>query len=358
MCFAFMLRIFLQRKHADCRCKSVFCVGERTFYDTLMYAIMPVIRGVAYGAARRGVSVEELCRRAGVSLQELDDAQKRVPHQIGIAMWEQALHLTADAVLGLHIGQQASPGIIGMIGHLMQSSPTLGEAFRQLEHYNLLITDMLFYSAAVEGAYFVCRYTPAAEWLALSPHTAQHAVAQAMAGTLQVFQLLSSQPIRPQKVTLQAAPAQRQVYEQFFGVPVAFEQEQNALYFPARLAGEPVVTFNSQLMYLLQQSSNQELAQQAASFSERVRQQLLRLAGHHWPTVEEIAASLQLHPRQLQRQLEEEGSSFRQLLDQVRQTLSRAFLQSRNLNQQQLAELLGYSDASSYRRALRRWKQA
>ncbi|WP_394330763.1 helix-turn-helix domain-containing protein [Cesiribacter andamanensis] len=110
-------------------------------------------------------------------------------------------------------------------------------------------------------------------------------------------------------------------------------------------------------MQLLQLSSAQALARQHASFGDRLRSQLLRLAGHHWPTLEELAGSLQLHPRQLQRQLEQEGSSYRQLLDEVRQTLSQAFLQSRSLSQQQLAELLGYSDASSYRRALRRWRQ-
>ncbi|WP_040397369.1 AraC family transcriptional regulator ligand-binding domain-containing protein, partial [Cesiribacter andamanensis] len=185
-----------------------------------MYAIMPVIRGIVYGAARRGASAELLCQRAGLRLSDLDEGEKRVPHPIGIAVWEQALLLTGDETLGLHLGQQASPGIVGMIGHLMQSSPTLGEAFRQLEQYNLLVTDMLFYTAAVEGPHFVCRYGPAAEWLALSPHTAQQAVAQAMTGTLQVFGLLSSQPVRPLKVSLQAETRHRQAYEHIFGVPV------------------------------------------------------------------------------------------------------------------------------------------
>jgi AraC-like DNA-binding protein len=357
ICFVFMALFFIQRKRMNCPGKSVFCVRSRTFYDKPMYAIMPVIRGIVYGAARRGASADAICQGAGLSLAELDEGQKRVPHPIGIAVWEQALLLTGDETLGLHIGQQASPGVVGMIGHLMQSSPTLGEAFRQLEQYNLLVTDMLFYTAAVEGPYFVCRYTPAAEWLALSPHTAQQAVAQAMAGTLQVFGLLSSQPVRPLKVSLQADPRHHQSYEQFFGVPVAVGQAHNALFFPARLAQEPVVTFNSELMQLLQFNSEQALAQQHSSFGDRLRQQLLRLAGHHWPTLEELASSQQLHPRQLQRQLEAEGSSYRQLLDEVRQALSQAFLQGRSLNQQQLAELLGYSDASSYRRALRRWRQ-
>jgi hypothetical protein len=101
-----------------------------------MYAIMPVIMGIVYGAVRRGASAEAICQGAGVSIRELDQAQQRVPHKTGIAVWEQAIQQTGDGAIGLYIGQQASPGIIGMIGHLMQSSPTLGEAFRQLEHYN------------------------------------------------------------------------------------------------------------------------------------------------------------------------------------------------------------------------------
>lgn len=322
-----------------------------------MYVIMPVIRAIVYGAARRGASPECICQAAGVSLADLNQAQQRLFHTTAIAIWEQAIEQTGDETLGLSIGQQASPGIVGLIGYLMQSSPTLAAAFRQLEVYNSLITDMLYYHAAIEDHSFVCRFRPSAAWLALSPQTAQQAVLHAMAGTLQVFELLCGKQIRPQQVKLQSGAAQRSLYEQFFSATVFVDQEENALFFPARLADEPLVTFNDGLMRLLQQQASQELlVQHQRGVAELLRGQLLKQAAQHWPSLEEVASQLQLHPRQLQRSLAAEGCSYRQLLEQVRQQLNEGLCQQGNYSQQRLADYLGYSDTSTYRRALRRWK--
>ena len=83
----------------------------------------------------------------------------------------------------------------------------------------------------------------------------------------------------------------------------------------------------------------------------QVRQ--LLLAGE--PPLETVAEQLGLAPWSLQRRLRDEGLSFSQLVDGVRRELATHYLGQPQLPISQLAPLLGYSEASAFSRAFRRW---
>ncbi|MBF6237253.1 AraC family transcriptional regulator [Nocardia otitidiscaviarum] len=69
-----------------------------------------------------------------------------------------------------------------------------------------------------------------------------------------------------------------------------------------------------------------------------------------------VAAQLYMSQRTLSRRLHEEGTSFRALLDEVRQTLSEELLDHTDMTTEQVAARLGYAEAASFIRAFRRWK--
>jgi AraC-like DNA-binding protein len=57
----------------------------------------------------------------------------------------------------------------------------------------------------------------------------------------------------------------------------------------------------------------------------------------------------------MQRKLKEEGASFRELLDDTRRQLADQYSKDSTLSSSELAYLLGFSEASSLRRATKRW---
>lgn len=85
-----------------------------------------------------------------------------------------------------------------------------------------------------------------------------------------------------------------------------------------------------------------------------VRNLLVRNPGEI-PDQTAVAADLYMSSRTLSRRLNEEGTSFRALLDEVRQMLAEELLDHTDMTTEQVAARLGYAEAASFIRAFRRW---
>ena len=89
--------------------------------------------------------------------------------------------------------------------------------------------------------------------------------------------------------------------------------------------------------------------------SYRAREVIIRRLPDGEPRRDEVAGELCMSERTLQRRLEEEATSFVQLLDDTRRELAEQYLGRLHLSLAQAAYLLGFSDQSSFFRACRRW---
>ena len=68
-----------------------------------------------------------------------------------------------------------------------------------------------------------------------------------------------------------------------------------------------------------------------------------------------MADRLSIHPRALRRRLEAEGTSYRDLLAEVRARLAIEYLRQTAMTNEEIASRLGYSDAANFRHAFARW---
>ncbi|MGX8847036.1 helix-turn-helix transcriptional regulator, partial [Pseudomonas aeruginosa] len=76
----------------------------------------------------------------------------------------------------------------------------------------------------------------------------------------------------------------------------------------------------------------------------------------HLPDMQTLAMELHLTVRTLRRRLDDEGSSYRLLLDEVRQALAEELLATGAIRLEEIAERLGYGEVSNFIHAFRRWK--
>ena len=70
---------------------------------------------------------------------------------------------------------------------------------------------------------------------------------------------------------------------------------------------------------------------------------------------ESIAKKLYRSRSTLQRQLNSEGTSYREILESTRQALAEKYLQDSDYSQAQVAFMVGFSDQSNFARAVKRW---
>ncbi len=323
-----------------------------------MWVSMTIIRDIVYGAIRCGADAGELYKRSGLSEEKLSDNKATLNLEQAQNVWKEAVNLTNDDLLGLHIGENSTPSIVGLVGHLMQSSPTLKDAFENLCRFNTLVTDVFTYHVFSEKEYFILEFTPHEIWQENYPETAKQAVMQAMSGSLHVCQLLTGKKLLPQKVDFAwNSPKNKAEYDRIFGQHLNFNRDENRLYLRAEDAQLPVIGYNRELQEVFRSLLQKALdeAQDLETTSSQVKRILAEKFRDHLPSLHEISDQLHVTSRSLQRKLKEENTSYQELTDELRKNLALGLLRSHKYTINEIAYRLGYAEPSVFRRAFKRW---
>jgi len=168
------------------------------------------------------------------------------------------------------------------------------------------------------------------------------------------------QPLHPLRVELTRPVSHQEIYEAHYGCRVRFNAHHNKIVFRTGDLELPFATYNPELLATLNPQLECEIAsrktQQTAS--SRAKRVLKRLLGGQCIAIHGVAKELGMSSRTLQRQIAEEGRSFRLLLSDARRELARLYLLHPSLGLSQVASLLGYEDANSFLRAFRVWEGA
>jgi AraC-like DNA-binding protein len=319
-----------------------------------MFAHMPIIRDILYGAASRGASLNDLCLKLPISVEELSDSEKSVDFEKAYRAWELAVSSTHDHLLGLHLGETATPSILGLIGHLMQSSPDLLTAYQQVCKHAALATDMFIYSIESTEDQTLLKYEPARLWLNISETSARQAVEQAMAGTLNVFYLLSGKRVSPIHTQFSfGKPKSRTEYERVFG-SVTFAKKENTLLFKTADLTNKITSYDRSLFSLFNKIIQEKLEKLARknSLSDQIKRILTQEFKGQIISAGTLATHLNMSVRTFQRKLNEEGTTYRELSLNLRKELAILLLKKQGSSVRDVARMLGYSEASALRKAL------
>ncbi len=165
-------------------------------------------------------------------------------------------------------------------------------------------------------------------------------------------------PVRALRVELARNATHREIHEAHYGCPVKFKARRNAIFFRTTDLDLPFVTYNAELLAMLSPQLDQELARRKAeqTLVAKVKWVLVRLLGGHQPGIMTVAKELGMSSRTLQRRITEDGTSFRQLVNDARRELARQYLLQPSLELGETACLLGYEDPNSFFRAFREWE--
>ena len=152
------------------------------------------------------------------------------------------------------------------------------------------------------------------------------------------------------------APADAAPYRAAFGCPIAFDAARNSLLFAYADLTTSLPTSNPTLAETHERFAGEYLRHfDQALVSYRAREVIIRRLPDGEPRRDQVAVELCMSERTLQRRLEEEATSFVQLLDDTRRELAEQYLGRLHLSLDQAAYMLGFADQSSFFRACKRW---
>ncbi|PRA71266.1 AraC family transcriptional regulator [Pseudomonas sp. MYb187] len=301
----------------------------------------------------QGVDCRRLFQILGMNYAALNDADARFPQDGMTRLWQEATLSTGNPAIGLGMARAVRPSAFHVVGYAVMSSHTLLEGIESLVRYQRIIG---------EGADLALQATDEGYDLTLAIHGDRlPSTRQSAEGSLAYFlafcRWLANRPLQLRRVCFRSeAPQDPGPYAEVFQAPLQFEAERYALCFERADLQAPLPTANAGLAKLHQRFADDYLTRFAdGQVTHQVRLLLCRLLPQGEPRREAMAQALLLSERTLQRRLQEEGSSFHQLLDDTRRTLAEQYLAQPGLSLQEISYLLGFSAPSNFFRAFRRW---
>ena len=294
-----------------------------------------------------------ILEQAGVSRSLLQDADGRVPHSAMMKFWNRALVLTGDEHLGIHLAEAAPMQSFEVHAYAMLSSSTLREALRRACRYQRLIheaTDLVFEEGAHEG---VLRHA-----LPGGRPVPRHPAEFLATLWVRIGRLVTGTPWAPRLVCFaHEQPNAAGEHARVFQAPVQFSGGFTAMHFPNEILDTSNPHADAHLARLLDRYAEGLLKHIVSRHSPaaRLRAWLVEVFSSGSPTAASAARALHMSVRTLHRHLREEGTSFRELLDQLRQEQAVALLSNPRYSIAEVGFLLGFGEISSFSRAFKRW---
>jgi AraC-like DNA-binding protein len=172
-----------------------------------------------------------------------------------------------------------------------------------------------------------------------------------------VMEEVISRPMPKRKVRFAfPPPAHAKQYSELLGIEPEFDAPAHQIVVDANFRKIPMPQANAATLRHCQAQLQAIVARRKTwgGTSGRVRDMLLRHPAMG-PDMEAVAAELRMTSRNLRRMLEAENTSFRNLADEVRQTLAEELLGLGKFSVKDVAARLGYSEVSSFTNAFKRW---
>ena len=253
---------------------------------------------------------------------------------------------------GLLVGQRGGVSSLGLVGALMQHSPTVDAALRSLTLHMHLRTRGGVPTRSVEGKWATLGYAIYQRGMAGSACAYDVAIAIAF----NIMRTLCGVDWLPSEVHFsRAKPHDTGPYRRFFRSPLRFDAERTAIVFARRWLDQPLPGSDEALHRLLETQIAEREALDVEDLAERVRCALRTMLVTGRGAEEHVAELFSIHPRSLHRRLRAQGTSLRKLIEEGRCEIACQLLRDTNMNVSEIANVLDYADATALTRAFGRW---
>jgi AraC-like DNA-binding protein len=302
-----------------------------------------------------GVSVRDLFARTGVDAAQLEDAQARISHRQRLAIYRNAKRLAKRSDIGLLAGARQRLSDYGIYGYAMVSSRTFGDALLfSLDHVTMAGPAVRQISFRIEGGTTAILRSHGLDALGdLLPFAAEFW----RSSVTSLFSRVLESPFPTKRMIFPfSAPVHWRNYERLFNCPIDFDADRMEWHFDAKVLDMPCPNANPITAKICQQVCDVVMTERPgeSELVRRIRAACLN-SPSRFPAAAEIASELGLSLRTFHRRLADNGLSYQFIVDEMRRSLATELLENTHMGIDQLAQRVGFADATSFRKAFKKW---
>ncbi|MEP1931563.1 MAG: helix-turn-helix domain-containing protein [Roseibium sp.] len=283
----------------------------------------------------------------------LDDPQGVVPITAWHGVFEHVANVLENDAIMFDLFNQVEIGCFSLFDYLFSCAPSLKAACQAWIKFIPIRTNAyrMIFQETETGGYV--------EWPVLDGRGEwrQNMFARIGWATQQLEHALnmSAPPIQIELAT--HAPHSTSSFQRKYQGRIRFGANHNRILFPKTLLDQPLRVNDTHLYAIIVKSASQELEKfgHLESPLSRVANEIAANLSDGGYTLPKIAAKLGMSQRAIQRLLEKEGITFRKLNEEIRKSAAERYLKSTNLPMKEIAYLLGFSELSTFSRAVKLW---
>lgn len=305
----------------------------------------------------------ETCRSHGIltdnPLEDLGldpsvklDAEARIPESKLISLW-QLIEKHEVQGAGLKIGTTINPNAKGILASWISQSTNLREALTTFRQHIALMNPSESWAVEDDKASAILSFS-------LTPGLGYPTIAieRSMSAMVAWARSLSGQDLKLQKASFTfKMPAYLSLFHDIFGPNVEFNCPQNQLILDQETLDLPIISNNPYLRNIIKEKALQTLSeiQDATTLRSQVKNMIEKaLVSGESLNIQQASQNLCISRQTLFRQLKQENTDFKSLLDEVKKEQAVTMLMAgQNITSVSLS--LGYKDNSSFYKAFHRW---
>lgn len=284
--------------------------------------------------------------------------QCRISKDRIIRLLENCVEMTKDDAFPMVVGKQIQPTMLHYIGVSSLASECLSDILDRLDRFQSLISDD-FAVETQRGDTTTRIVVREIHDTGVANHPSTLLVKDAILATaLRSIRIVLDPEFIPEAIFTARDPNEKvkQQYQEFYGAPITYGAEQMVLVVSNQAMDAKLPGANPELARLYDKASLGQLADlKNNSLTLKVEFLVISHLESGAVSKEYVADLLHMSPRNLQKKLEKEGTSFKEILERVRCRLAIMLLKNESKAVGEVAFFLGYSNTANFSRAFKKW---
>ncbi|WP_339502537.1 AraC family transcriptional regulator [Pseudomonas silesiensis] len=294
-----------------------------------------------------GLNPRDVLAVAGLNKAQLQSPDYRIPIDAAVRLLEDSAAASGCQTFGLRMAESRQLSDFGVVSLLLSQQRTLRDALQVMERYRHLMNDSLGIFVEEAGRVVIIR----AEMVTESLLPNRQATELVIGVLFRLCSTLLGSKWRPYSVNFMHQPPDSQhLHRRLFGCNLEFGSEFNGIvcsdasFDRVNPNADPAMARHARA-YLdsLQRDDS-------TSMLYEVRKAIYLLLPMGRATIEQIAQSQGMNVRTFQRRLQDDGGVFNDLINDVRRDLALRYLENPNNSMSRIADMFGFSMASSFTR--------
>jgi AraC-like DNA-binding protein len=312
-----------------------------------------VVRALVAEAVRRGLDESDLRRRFAIPDETLSDVDARVGAALLVRLWSELPRLLGDDDFGLHLGENTAETSLPLAARMYESYPTVGEGIAKLAEFHRLMNDL--HPTTVERGPEVTHLRVRSKGTALV--TPRHATEFVFAWMLFTTRRTTGVEFSPLRVRFEhGRPKDVRELQRVFRCPMEFDADCAEFTVASAVLDLPQKTADPALVEILESHARLLMHRlpDRSTFVTRVRHAIAPLLPQG-ASIDAVARAMRLSERSVQRYLQQDGTTYAEVLNDVRRSLAEAALRDTSTSIASVAQSLGFADQSAFHKAFTRW---